>query len=340
MKEIAALAGVSRGTVDRVLNHRGVVNAETERKVLEIAALLDYQPNKAGMALAAQKKKLKIGVLLFGAESPFFDEVMNGLRGKSEELSIYGCTLTERRIPFDPAIQLAAIDELLSEEIHGLILSPCNAKNIQEKIDELWASGIPCITVNTDIPSSKRIAYVGGDDQKCGRTAAGLLKLITGGHATIGIVTGSHNILSHEARIHAFTDFIASSGSDMTIAEVIENNDDDYKSYEAVSALLHTHPDINALCFTAGGVYGGCKALLANGFLPGISDDMHVVTFDAVPSTIEMLNNGVISATICQQPEEQGARSLALLVDYLLTGELPASPLFHMELSIKIKENL
>lgn len=71
MKEIAELSGVSRGTVDRVLNHRGIVNAETERKVLEIAKLLDYQPNKAGIALAAQKKKLKIGVLLFGAENPF-----------------------------------------------------------------------------------------------------------------------------------------------------------------------------------------------------------------------------------------------------------------------------
>ena len=45
MKEIAELSGVSRGTVDRVLNHRGIVNAETERKVLEIAKLLDYQPN-------------------------------------------------------------------------------------------------------------------------------------------------------------------------------------------------------------------------------------------------------------------------------------------------------
>jgi len=69
MKEIAELSGVSRGTVDRVLNHRGIVNAETERKVLEIAKLLDYQPNKAGIALAAQKKKLKI---LFSRETGGF----------------------------------------------------------------------------------------------------------------------------------------------------------------------------------------------------------------------------------------------------------------------------
>ena len=50
MKEIAQLAGVSRGTVDRVLNHRGAVNEDTRKKVLEIAELLKYQPNKAGIA--------------------------------------------------------------------------------------------------------------------------------------------------------------------------------------------------------------------------------------------------------------------------------------------------
>ena len=75
MKEIAELSGVSRGTVDRVLNHRGIVNAETERKVLEIAKLLDYQPNKAGIALAAQKKKLKISVWLFSLSGCFLKEL-------------------------------------------------------------------------------------------------------------------------------------------------------------------------------------------------------------------------------------------------------------------------
>ena len=58
IKEIAELAGVSRGTVDRVLNKRGAVNPKTEAKILEIAKALDYKPNRAGIVLAAQKKKL------------------------------------------------------------------------------------------------------------------------------------------------------------------------------------------------------------------------------------------------------------------------------------------
>lgn len=359
MKEIADLAGVSRGTVDRVLNHRGIVNAETEKKVLEIAKLLHYEPNKAGIALAAQKKKFKIGVLLFGADNPFFDEVMDGLHQKLEELSIYGCSIVEQRIPFDLDRQLKTIDALVAEGIHGLILSPYNDKKVQQKIDWLWELGIPCVTVNTDIPDSKRIAYVGSDYYKCGQTAAGLLRLMTDGRIKVGIITGSRNILCHEERIAGFLDRLnirpsaslyhydrnasdlirdvsIAKSSDVQVVGIIENEDDDYKSYELVSALLEQHPDLSALYFTAAGVYGGCRAIL-NASLQAVPK---VITFDAVPSTQEMLNRGIISATICQQPDEQGAHSLALLVDYLLTGTPPEKTLLFMDLSIKIKENL
>ena len=89
IKEIADLANVSRGTVDRVLNNRGSVNPQTARKVREIAQTLGYKPNKAGMALAAQKKKLRIGVILFGPENPFFQRVLEGVSAKAEELAAY-----------------------------------------------------------------------------------------------------------------------------------------------------------------------------------------------------------------------------------------------------------
>ena len=95
IKDIADLAGVSRGTVDRVLNNRGAVSPETAEKVLEIVRALDYRPNKAGIALAAQKKKYRIGVILFSEHNPFFDEVMEGVRKKAAELQDYGITRGE-----------------------------------------------------------------------------------------------------------------------------------------------------------------------------------------------------------------------------------------------------
>lgn len=83
IKEIAALAGVSRGTVDRVLNNRGSVSPATAEKIKEIAKALDYKPNKAGLALAAQKRKLKLGVILFSTDNPFFADVLKGVRQKA-----------------------------------------------------------------------------------------------------------------------------------------------------------------------------------------------------------------------------------------------------------------
>ena len=115
IKEIAALAGVSRGTVDRVLNDRGAVNPETAEKIRKIAKELDYKPNRAGLVLAAQKKRLKLGVILFSTGNPFFQDVLAGINEKAEELAGYNCTVITKQISFGVEAQLQAVKELLAE---------------------------------------------------------------------------------------------------------------------------------------------------------------------------------------------------------------------------------
>ena len=177
LKEIADLAGVSRGTVDRVLNHRGSVNPKTAEKVMNIVQALDYQPNRAGTALAAQKKKYKIGVILFGRSNPFFDDVMYGVQAKADELKGYGITTITRRVDFDADAQLTAIDELAAEGINGLVLAPYNDLTLRGRINELSENHIPVVTINTDIEGSRRLAYVGSDYYQGGCIAAGLFAL-------------------------------------------------------------------------------------------------------------------------------------------------------------------
>ena len=65
-----------------------------------------------------------------------------------------------------------------------------------------------------------------------------------------------------------------------------------------------------------------------------------IITFAEVPTTVEMLKQGVISATISQQPYRQGSRSLDLLFEYLTSGTLPAQEMNYVEHSIKIRENI
>lgn len=334
IKDIAELAGVSRGTVDRVLNNRSGVSPQTADKIREIARALDYRPNKAGLALAAQKKKNKIGVVLFSKNNPFFDEVSEGVQQKARELTDYGVTTLTKRVEFDLKAQLDAIDELLEKGIHGLLLAPYNHQLIQEKIDELADMGIPVVTVNTDIRGSKRLAYVGTDYVHGGQIAAGLLSLMTSGETELGIITGSRNVLCHSERIRGLTETLEASYPQIHVAEILENHDDEFESYALTRQLLQQNSRIDALFFAAAGVFGGCRAVQESGHHPKI------VTFDEVPNTLEMLRTGVISATISQQPRRQGSRSLDLLFEYLTSGTLPRQEDNFVEHSIKIRENI
>ena len=336
MKEIAALSGVSRGTVDRVLNHRGSVNPDTAARVLEIAEKLNYQPNKAGLMLAAQKKNLKIGVILFQDTNPFFQEVLRGVHAKAEELSGYNCQVLVRQVSFDEGCQKNAIEKLEQEGIHGLVISPFNAPSIAAEINRLHEKGIPVITTNTDI-ESRRLAYVGSNYYLSGQTAAGLLGRMTCGDVIVGIVTGSSHILCHTGRIAGFRETIEKYYPNVRILEnIAENHDDDDESYHKVRDMLIRHPEINALYFTAAGVYGGCRAVLSL----GLSEKIKIFTFDKVDTTAEFVRQGVITATICQQPFLQGFRPLELLSRYLLEGIMPETEFQYVDIDIRIRENI
>ena len=334
IKEIADLAGVSRGTVDRVLNNRGAVSPKTAEKIMDIVRAMDYRPNRAGITLAAQKKKYKIGVILFSENNPFFDEVMEGVRIKASELQDYGITTLTRRVEFDMEAQLAAVDELLGEGIHGLMLAPYNHMRSQEKIDELVELQIPVVTVNTDIDGSRRLAYVGRDYFQGGCTAAGLFALMTSGTVDLGIITGSSNVLCHTERIRGLRHVLEQTYPRIRIARILENHDDEFESYTLTRQLLEEYPHLDAVFFAAAGVYGGCRAIRESGCHP------KVITFDEVPTTLEMLKDGIISATISQQPVRQGSRSLDILFEYLTSGILPEQEQNFVELSIKIRENI
>lgn len=338
LKEIAALAGVSRGTVDRVLNNRGSVNPETAQRVREIVEELHYQPNKAALTLASQKKKITIGVILFGADNDnmFFQDVIEGVEYQQDKLAGYGCTVLLHQTRFSPTDQLAAIDGFLAAGIHGLVISPYNSPEIIARINELSAMGIPTITTNTDLTGSLRIAYVGSDYYHCGCTAGGLMGLITNGRARVGIVTGSNMILCHSERIKGFLDTVSVRYPDITILDTMTNFDDDFKSYKATSDMLNKYPDMDALYFTAAGVYGGCRAVIDH----QMDHKIKIISFDSVEKTKKLVQRGVISATICQQPFQQGSRPIKLMFDYLATGNVPEEPLQHTEAAIKIRENI
>lgn len=339
IKEIANLAGVSRGTVDRVLHNRGGVNKETELRIKEIVDLSDYMPNKAGKILSVQKKNLKLGMLLLNSTSrnPFISEMIEGAQAKAKEFKDYGVEVLISQSPIgDSKQQAALIDKLIEVGVNGLVIMPENDNLIRNKLLELKKLGIPVITVNTDIADSGRMAYVGSNYLKSGEIAAGLMSMVTEGTASVGIINGNKNILCHQERVQGFTTRIKQSYPKIKIVDIVCNNDDDFISYETTKRLLTKNKDINALFFIAGGVFGGCRAIDDL----KLSGKIKIICFDTVSTTKEMMDNRTIHAAIDQDPKGQSSESLQLLFEYIAMGTSLEKEFYYIENKIKIIENL
>ena len=338
MKQIAQLAGVSRGTVDRVLNNRGIVSEATAQKVREIAQSLQYVPSRAAKSLAALKHNIHLGYILPSIQrNPFFGQVADGIRKKAAELAEYGVIVDVLYHDFSvPEQQEQLLNEMVEKGVDGIVICGFNTENITKKIRELQELHIPIITVNSDIPNSGRMAYVGSDHIRAGRTAANLMSMITGGNAQVGILLGSHNMHCHSERVKGFLSYIKDFAPGIHVVDILENNDDDFKSFSAVQELLCRTPPIDALFLASAGVYGACRAVE----LTETAHKPKIISYDCVPSTATMLQKGVISATICQMPEYQGSKPLDILFNYICMGMSPSREYYYTSPEIRIKENL
>jgi len=337
IKEIAQLCGVSRGTVDRVLNHRGKVKPETEALILRTIHRMGYTKNIAGKALTVRKSAPVFGALISSEGNPFFDDVVAGFRKAEEELVDYGVTVLLKTMRgYDVQRQLALMDELDDAGMTVLIMQPINDERIERRIRRLADRGVPTITINTDIENSCRLCYVGSDYTSGGETAAGLMRLVTRGQANLGIVTGVSTLLGHVQRLEGFERHLREICPELNVVDRVSAMDDMEHSYRMTLEMLRRHTEIDTLFITASGTFGACRAVIEL----GREKNMRVVAFDNVPSTVEMMRRGLVRAVVCQQPFLQGYQAIRAAFDVLLTGTSKQGEQIIMENQIKILENL
>ncbi|MDR0951556.1 MAG: LacI family DNA-binding transcriptional regulator [Oscillospiraceae bacterium] len=339
IKDIADMAGVSRGTVDRVLNRRGAVKSDTANKILQIADTLGYSPSLAGKSLAARKKNLKFGYILFSStqSNPFFIDVVRGIGDGIATLKEYGATVELRFTTVDnPTRQVELIDELVALDISGLVITPISHPDVRARLAQLSAAGLPVVTANSDIMGCGRLAYVGSNYYQSGETAAGLMNLFCDKRARIGIVVGSPLVLCHSERVKGFTEQIERMYPGLEIIDSVINNDDDFESFIVTTKMLQRHPEINALYLAAAGIAGACRAVREL----GLAGRVKVLCFDSTNQVRELMQDGIIMAAITQQPFTQGKKPLEILLDYVALGKRPSKEYYYTKIEIKIRENI
>ncbi len=334
IKEIAELAGVSRGTVDRVVNKRGSVSKTVEQRIRAIIQQHGFKPNRIARALVKKQKTHTIGMISATTENIFFRDVVDGMNRAMDEVREGGVSLLYREVAkFSVADQLRRIDEMLAAPVDALAINPINDDAVREKLRAAAAAGLPVITFNSDIEGVDRLAYIGCDYRKTGRIAAGLIALATNSAAHVALVTGSRKSLGHDLRIVGFQAELARFPG-IRVAEVIEMFDDDITSYAEVRKLLERNSAIDAFFFAAGGKEGGIRAILEAGRAP------RIVTVDLDAFTADRLRDGTVAATVCQQPFVQGYEPIRQLADFLTQGERPENVMQYTQAEIVIRQSL
>lgn len=338
IRQIAAAAGVSRGTVDRVLHNRPGVKPEIAEHVRRIADDLGFLPNRAGKILAARKQPIRIGCFLPGIGNLFFDDVIKGYRMAESELADFGVSLVIKNIRgYDAKAHIDAIGELASQGCSALCLSTIDIPHIRDTVNGLIDSGIPVVAVNTDLSHTKRLCYVGCDYLQAGRTAAGLLSLASSrDELNLLIVTGSLNMKGHNERIRGFSSTLRKDKVSYRLVDVFESQDNDDYAYEMTRRALLAHPEVNCVYIAAAGVSGVCRAIVEL----SRQKDIFVLSYDETEPTRRLIQDGVINFTIGQEPVEQGYRAIQILFDYFMNDRRSSPKNYITQNVIKIAENL
>ena len=151
--EIARLAGTSRGTVDRVLNGRGKVNKELEKRIREIIESSDFEVNGLARALSMSQKRYLVGVVINSVGNPFFDRVRDGFEDSFKKWENYGLEVFYKEIRgYNEEEQIAAIDEVAARGANVLALTPINTQRVISKLNSLT---MPIVTFNSDLHLDK-----------------------------------------------------------------------------------------------------------------------------------------------------------------------------------------
>lgn len=339
IQKIAELSGVSRGTVDRVLNNRSYVREDVRQRVLQVIAETGYVSPRE-IHLRDQKnalKPLRLGVLLPNFRHQFLDEVQLGIQKAQNELEDLGVKIFVKRCETDlPGEALSLLDELLGFGVSGLSVCALNDASISERLAALREQGIPSITFNSDLPDSGRLLFISQDIRRTGRIAAELMmKCIRPGEQILAAV-GNMKFDGHQQRLIGFRERLDELGFPKKQLLFAETFNDYATTMEAVSMSLRRSPQLHGIYMANHSVSGCVEAIR----LAGRSGSVHVICHDINPGIRQLLLDGLVDFTIPQDFIHQGYAPLICLTAYLRGKAFPASDVTEGAIQILCRENL
>lgn len=334
--DIAAAAGVSLATVDRVLNRRPGVRHVTREKVENAIREIGYVRDVAAANLA-KGRTYPLVFILPASDNSFMHGLNDEVRAAIARSSVERTAIRTLEVPaFDPAALVKVLNELGEERPAGIALVATDAPEVRDVVDRLVKDGIPVVTLVSDLTGSQRHHYAGVDNIAAGRTAARLLgRFLGGAKGEIAVLAGSMLVRDHRERLEGFAAVIAAEFPSLSILPVIEGRDDPEMAHMLVADALSKKGDIIGVYSLGAGNRGLIRALKEK----AVDRSLTVVAHELTTHTRAALLDGTIDAILNQDAGHE-VRSAMRVLKAKADGLAVIEAQERIRLDIFLKDNL
>lgn len=336
IKDIAAIAGVSPGTVDRVIHNRGNVSEKARQRVLEVMQELNYQPNIIASTLA-YNRTFRLAIMTPSPKHDSYWELpYSGITKAWNNVKHYGVVIDEYF--YHPRLEAsfqARAKQVLQDRPDAILLAAETEKESLDFIHSCLKKNIQCMLINTLLESPDIIGYVGQDSFQSGILAAKLLSSVIGTSDYLLIIHAeeyfeqSRHLVEKEL---GFRQFMEQHGNPKVEHLVFNNHQEDYIQME-LSDFVNQHG-------VPGGIFvSNSRGHLIAQALNNLNIHTNIVGFDLIEPNIRLLNEGSILYLINQNAELQGYYALMSIVNKcILKKEVPAR--HFLPIDIVVPENV
>lgn len=327
IKDIAELAGVSKGTVDRVLHRRGKVSNKAQEQVEKILKEIDYQPNPIARNLKNNKVYIICVLMPDPKEDAYWSPAVQGIKDAAKEFKPFG-VLVHRFYyhPYDRVSFLEKSQEALQSSPDVLLMAPLFQKEALDIFTKCQEKNVLVALFNNYINTFNNENFIGQDLYQSGRVAASLIDKLIDTAATTAIVH-----LDEEAHMklkeNGFKAYFREKKNSPKIETLSLKTSNKEELKKAATNFLKTNSKISAVFITNSKAYIFIKAI------EDLCKDITVVGYDLLDENIEFLRDGCIDFLIHQKPKRQAYLGVGYLAEHFLFGKpIPSQNLLPIDI--------
>lgn len=272
------------------------------------AATLDGDNlGEGGEVEEKEASELVVGVSISTLNNPFFVSLDEGISELAKEK---GAEVKSVDAQNDTAKQTNDIDDLIQQKVDILLINPVDSSAITPAVESANAAGIPVITIDRSSDGGEVLTLVASDNAEGGEMAAEYIRKISGDNVVTVQLEGVPGASAARERGRGFNNIAEES---LDLIDTQTANFDRAEGLTVMENMLQANPTIEAVFAQNDEMaLGAIEAIEA----AGLADQIQVVGFDGTEDGIKAVEDGRLSATVAQQPEEMGRLAMQAAFDH------------------------